>query len=101
MKGFAQIKRIFEHTAYPGGPTRVVVQGDWLEIKGDCDVAKTSLGAKNPNHLFNSSSPFVFLDTCYTMPVALWPHDPFDKLPPSHPHKLWFDIIDRNQDVRE
>ena len=96
-KGFAKIRRIFEHEAYPGGPTRVVVEGSWLKVMGTCDVAGTALVKRDRNHPFNHSSKFVFIDQCYQRPVALWPFDPFNKLPPGDPRCNWFDIIDRNQ----
>jgi hypothetical protein len=97
-KGFAQIKRIFVHKAYEGGPSRVVVDGDWLQVVGLCEVAKTTLVRKNPNHPFNLSSRFVFLDNCYHRPVSVWPHDPFNRLPPGSRFSDCYDIIDRNQD---
>ena len=96
-KGFAKIRRIFEHEAYPGGPTRVVAEGSWLRVMGKCDVAGTTLVKVDRNHPFNHSSRFVFLDECYQRPVALWPFDPFDKLWRGNPRKKWFDVIDRNQ----
>lgn len=98
QKGFAQIKRMFVHESYPGGPSRVVVDGEWLQNMGMCEVAGTTLVKRNTNHPFNHSSRFVFLDNCYNRPVALWPHDPFDGLGEGHPRKECFDVIDRNQD---
>jgi hypothetical protein len=98
QKGFAQIKRMFVHEAYPDGPSRVVVEGDWLQVIGLCEVAKTTLVKKTPDHPFNLSSRFVFMDNCYTRPVAVWPHDPFKKLQQENPFRDCFDIIDRNQD---
>lgn len=76
----------------------MMVEGDWLEFVGTCGVAGTSLVRKNNDHPFNSSSRFVFLNNCYSKPVAVWPHDPFDDLHATHRHKDCFDIIDRNQD---
>ena len=82
---------------YPGGPAKLVVQGDWLEVMGKCPIAGTTLVRQNNNHPFNNSCKFSFLETCYNIPVALWPHDPFNKLPNDDPHREYFDIIDRNQ----
>ena len=96
-KGFAEIKRVFVHTAYPDGPERFIVEGDWFRLMGKCNIAKTDLVRIDPNHPFNHSSKFVFLDSCYQRPVAVWPYDPLNKLPVTHPKKAWFDIIDRNQ----
>jgi hypothetical protein len=98
QKGFAQIKRLFMHTAYPGGPSMMMVEGDWFQVIGTCPVAGTTLVKKDSRHPFNSSSRFVFLNNCYNKPVAVWPHDPFDDLPHTDSHKDCFDIIDRNQD---
>jgi len=98
QKGFAQIKRMFVHEAYPGGPARVVVEGDWMKVAGVCSIAKTTLVRKFPNHPFNLSSRYVFLDDCYHRPVAVWPHDPLEKLRVDSPFRDCFDIIDRNQD---
>jgi hypothetical protein len=41
---------------------------------------------------------FTFLDTCYQIPVAVWPYDPFKKLPDGDERSKYCDIIDRNQD---
>ena len=76
----------------------MMVEGDWFKVIGTCPVAGTMLVKKDSRHPFNSSSRFVFLNNCYTKPVAVWPHDPFDDLPHMNPHKDCFDIIDRNQD---
>jgi hypothetical protein len=95
--GFATIKDIFVHEMYPGGPSKVVVSGDWLEVMGKCPIAGTTLVRQNDNHPFNNCSKFTFLETCYNIPVALWPYDPCNKLPNDDPHRKYFDIIDRNQ----
>ena len=100
QKGFAQLKRLFMHTAYPGGPSMMMVEDNlnWFEVIGTCPVTDTTLVKKDPHHPFNSSSRFVFLNNCYNKPVTVWPHDPFDDLPHTDSHKVCFDIIDRNQD---
>ena len=76
----------------------IMVEGDWFTVMGTCPVAGTTLVRKDLDHPFNSSSRFVFLNNCYNRPVAVWPHDPFDDLVSTDPHKHCFDIIDRNQD---
>ena len=96
-KGFATIIRMFEHDAYPGGPSRVVVEGAWWKVVGTCPVAGTTLVKKDAAHPFNYSSRFVFLDECYQHPVAMWPHDPFHELEDGDERQQWFDVIDRNQ----
>ena len=68
-----------------------------MSVMGTCEVAGTTLVKKDPDHDFNHSSRFVFLDMCYQRPVAIWPFDPFKKLLAQDQRKDWFDIIDRNQ----
>ena len=72
-KGFATIIRMFEHEAYPGGPSRVVLEGAWWQVVGTCPVAGTTLVKKNVEHPFNYSSRFVFLDECYQTPSSFGP----------------------------
>ena len=96
QKGFAQIKRMFVHEAYPGGPARVVVEGDWMKFVDLFRIAKTTLVRKTPDHPFNLSSRYVFLGDWYHRPVTICPHDPFGKLQDAF--RDCFDIIDRNQD---
>ena len=99
-RGYATIKRLFVHEMYPGGPSRVVVEGRWLEPMGKCEVAGTTLVRHNKHYGFNlpGRARFTFLSTCYEIPVALWPHDPAGTLPAGHPRRKWYDVIDRNQD---
>jgi hypothetical protein len=97
-KVFATIRRLFVHEAYPGSHKRLVVEGEWWENKGTCPVTRNSLVVKNPNHVFNHSSKFVFIANCYPRPVAIWPHDPLDDLEQDDEKKTWFDVIDRNQE---
>ena len=96
-EAYATIADLFIHTMYPGGPSKVVVGGSWLECMGKCPIAGTTLVRKNANHPFNRSAKFTFIQECYTMPVALWPYDPFNRLPSQDPHRQYYDIIDRNQ----
>ena len=97
---FGTITKIFQHTMYPGGPTKVFLQCEWYDTVGRCPVAGTQVVRKNPQNDWNLRSPFVPLDTCYQIPVAFWPYDPFDKLAANDPmnFKDCFDVIDRNQD---
>jgi hypothetical protein len=97
LKAYATITRLFVHTAYPGGPSRVVVEGEWLRVMGVCPVTKTTLVKSDPGHHHNHSSRFIFLEDCYRRPVALWPADPLNRLSPEHPQRGWFHVIDRNQ----
>jgi len=96
---YASIKRLFVHQAYPGGPRRFIVEGSWYDVVGTCSVSKTTLVRRNRANPFNTSSRYAFLDNCSERPVAVWPRDPFNKLPDGHPEKKWFHVIDRNQSV--
>ena len=97
LSAYARIQNMFVHHAYPGGPSRVVVEGDWYRVKGKCEVAGTTLVIEDQEHDFNTSSKYVFLQSCYERPVAFWPYDPLNKLDADHPRKKWLDVIDRNQ----
>jgi hypothetical protein len=97
-KAYAANKRMFVHTAYPGGPSRVIVEGEWYRDMGKCPVAKTTLVKRDKNHHFNLSARFMFLEDCFRRPVALWPFDPLDRLESEDPQRTWFHVIDRNQD---
>jgi hypothetical protein len=96
-KGFARILRIFVHAAFPGGPTRLVVEGCWWKVMGTCPIAGTTLVKEDPDQLFNRTQRFMFLDECYQKPVAIWPHDPLNELDASDCSREWYDVIDRNQ----
>jgi hypothetical protein len=98
-RAYARIKRLFVHQAYPGGPSRCIVEGSWYDVVGTCLVSKTTLVRRNRANPFNTSSRFAFLDNCSERPVAVWPRDPFDQLPDGHREKKWFHVIDRNQSV--
>ena len=39
---------------------------------------------------------FSPVENCEPRPIAIWPHDVFNVLPNNHPHKHYYDIIDRN-----
>ena len=96
-QAYGRIQRLLSHEAYPGGPRRIIVEGLWYEHMGTCEIAHTPLVRKKISYFMNTSSRFAFLDACYQRPVAMWPHDPLDKLPAGDPRKNGFDIIDRNQ----
>lgn len=97
-KSFARVKRIFEHVMFPGGPSRVCVEGAWYKDEGVCPIAGTQLVSPHPNHHFTHESKFIFINQCYQQPVALWPYDPKDELRPDDPKKAFFDVIDRNEE---
>lgn len=97
VKAFVQIISMFEHEMYPGGPTQVVVEGAWYKHIG---LSKFGLDlvAPDPTNGIHTHSRFIFLTNCYQRPVALWPYDPFGKLPKDDLRKGSFAVIDRNQD---
>ena len=39
---------------------------------------------------------FSPVENCEPRPIGIWPHDVFNVLPNNHPHKHYYDIIDRN-----
>ena len=86
------------HTAYPRGPSRVIVEGEWYRDVGKCLLAKTTLVKRDKNYHFNLSARLMFLEDCFRRPVALWPFDPLDRLEFEDPQRKWFHVIDRNQD---
>ena len=96
-KAYATITRMFVHEAFPGGPSRVIVEGEWFRVMGECPVAHTTLVKRDKDFHFNHSMRFVFLEDCYSRPVALWPFDPLHRLEQRDPKRGWFHVIDRNQ----
>jgi len=77
------------------------VQGAWYASEGKCPIAGTQLVSPAPNHHFTTDSKFTPLNQCYQQPVALWPHDPKDVLPPGDRRKTFLDVIDHNEEQLE
>ena len=96
-QAYGQIRRMFEHQLYPGGPSKVVLRVHWFENARECPVSGNELVLKNDNHYFNIHFKFTLMETCFQQPIVVWPYDPLDKLPPDDPLKECFDIINRNQ----
>lgn len=94
--GYGQIKKMFVHSLYPGGPSQVVVDVDWFDNKGTHEISKLPLVAKTNNDP-TAFSRLTFLRECYPRPLALWPNDPLDDLDADDPAKLYFRVIDRNE----
>jgi hypothetical protein len=92
------INRMFEQEGYPGGPRRLILECEWFEPMGSCDITSNKLVRRNADFYANHSSRFAFLDDCFQIPVALWPYDPLDKLSAGNKFKKCFDVIDRNQE---
>ena len=64
---YATITDLFVHTMYPGGPSKVVVGGSWLEVMGKCPIAGTTLVRKNrttPSICTLSSHSFRSVTRC-------------------------------------
>ena len=97
-KSFARVRRIFTHAMFPGGPTSIFVQGAWYKDEGVCPIAGTQVVSPDPAHHFTLESKFTLLNKCYQQPVALWPHDPMEKLAAADPRRAFFDVIDRNEE---
>ncbi len=72
-KTYAANKRMLVHTAYPGGPSRVVVEREWYRDMGKCPVAETTLVMRDKNHHFSLSTRFMFLKTAFDalLPIGL------------------------------
>lgn len=96
-KAFVKIVSMFTHEMYPGGPSKIVVEGAWYKYVGKSKYDLT-LVADDPTNGIHSNSRFIFLTNCYQRPVALWPYDPYKKLPRGDPKSESFAVIDRNQD---
>ncbi len=97
-KSFARIKRIFQHTMFPGGPTQLFVEGAWYRDEGVCPIAGTQLVSPHPTHEYTLTSKFVALTQSYQQPVALWPYDPHALLPAGDKRTTFLDVIDRNEE---
>lgn len=95
---FGTITKLFSHAMYPGGPARVVASVEWLRVEFTCPIAKTTVVSHGEHpFLTDEEDKFVFLDNCYQIPVALWPHDLLGELPAGDPRKGYYDVIDHNQ----
>jgi hypothetical protein len=92
-----QIRNIFVHEMFPGGPSKVVLRVHWFQNAAPCPVSGNARVFKNHQNHLNVDYKFTFMETCYQQPVAVCPYDPLDKLPVGDPFKTCFDIINRNQ----
>ena len=95
---FGTINKMFLHTAFLEGPTKLIICCTWFETVGRCPVAGNQLVRENSELDWNRDSRHCFLETCYQVPVAIWPCDPLNLLPGDDPRRLYYDVIDRNQD---
>ena len=93
---YGQIKRLFSHSLYPGGPSNIVLDVDWYDNKGTHAISKCPLVSKT-NDDPASFTRLAFLKECYPRPLALWPNDPFNQLDEEDPASYYFQVIDRNE----
>lgn len=87
---YGSIRNIFTHTMYPGGPTRCILEVDWFTQHGTASSGNPLVDTRN-----SEDHTFAFIEDCYQMPVAVWPHDPLGELEP--PFSGYSEVIDRNQ----
>jgi len=95
---YGEIERIFQHSLYPVGPTKLVLDCKWFDVLGVADVSKTIVVAPNQANSFNNNARFTFLYTAYQRPIAVWPSDPLGTR--GQPHTSQYEIIDRNRNNR-
>jgi hypothetical protein len=93
---YGQIKHLFSHEMYPGGPTHVVVEAEWFDDKGFNEVSKLPMVQKSDRLLFDGSR-LAFLKECYPRPLAFWPNDPLRLLAADDERRTFFQVIDRNE----
>ena len=93
VKNYATITRIFEHELYPGGPSRIVIHGEWYVPVSTCKVSGNDV-VKRDELIGNQ---FAFLQTCYQQPVALWPRNPLNSPLQRLKHGGKWEVLDYNQ----
>ena len=98
LRSYGQIKRLFSHQMYPGGPEHVVVEAEWYADKGTNAISKLPMVQKSDRPLFQQCT-LTFLKECYPRAVALWPNDPLHLLHANDEARNYFQVIDRNETV--
>lgn len=93
---YGQIKRLFSHQMYPGGPEHVVVEAEWYDNKGINEISKLPMVQKSGVLLFPESR-LTFLKECYPRALAFWPNDPLHLLDEQDEARTYFQVIDRNE----
>lgn len=96
QSAYATITRIFVHHMYPGGPNKVFFEGQWYTGQGTNPVARVPWVTLDEGDEAFAGCRFSPVENCEPRPIAIWPHDVFNVLPNNHPHKHYYDIIDRN-----
>jgi hypothetical protein len=93
---YGQIKRLFSHQMYPGGPEHVVVEAEWYDNKGTNPISKLPMVQKSEELLFPESR-LTFLKECHPRALTFWPNDPLNILPKQDEARTYFQVIDRNE----
>ena len=92
---YATILRIFEHTMYPGGPTKLVFEGKWYKVVEKCGITGYNIVKHDPTFY----PKFAFVQTCYQQPVALWPRAPKGWYR-NHTNRHLYDVMDYNAEEK-
>ena len=92
---YAWIKRLLIHELYPGGPSAVVIDGEWLDVLPVKGPTGLTLVRKNEDNAFNRTCRFTFLKNCEPQNGALLPQDPAD------PGCIVFSVVDRSDKLVE
>ena len=94
---YGGIRAVLVHHQYPGGLPKCVLYVDWYQNVGTAPISG--------NPMIDTTridwSSFVFIEDCYQIPLAIWPHDPLDLLPASNPAGAWWEVIDKNQEEQQ
>jgi hypothetical protein len=91
---YGAIKKVVVHHLFPGGPSRCVLHVDWFTNTGQVGTSGNVLVDTEDI----SEVSFVFISDCYQIPVAVWPHDPLNRLKKGLVAHKWSEIIDKNQE---
>ena len=93
---YGSIENVIVHHLHPGGPRQCILQVRWFRPEGIAPSGNPLVDTTD-----DSETTFEFIEDCYEMPVAVWPHDPLGKLGSTNPARKYSEIIDRNQDQDE
>jgi len=97
-KGYGTIQEMFTHCMHEDGPLRLILRVEWYRVVEKCGTAGTTIVVPDPSEPLNNHSTYVFLDSCYQQPVAVWPHDPFNRIDARDPRASYLEVVDRNQE---
>ena len=74
---------------YSGGPSAIIVDGEWLELLPTLGLTGNTLVRKSPDSVFNQTCRFCFLKYCEAYNVALLSQDPAD------PDCITYAVVDK------